>query len=441
MKIIFTILAALLLTTSMSAQVPEKLSYQAVIRNSNNQLLINQQVGIQISILQGFASGTPVYIETQVPSTNTNGLVSIKIGEGEVFGGDFAAIDWANGPYFIKTETDPTGGTSYTITSTSQLLSVPYALHAKTAENVTGIINETDPVYTSSPAANITSIDITKISNLNGTNTGDQDLSGFLTSETQNLNNVLTQGNDAGASQIKNVANPTEKQDVATKAYVDALITQLSKSGTIAFDIDGNIYPTIRIGSQVWMAENLRTTKYNDGTVIPLITDNTTWENLATPGYCWYNNEVTYANTYGALYNWYTIDTGNLCPLGWHVPTDDEWKELEIVLGMSADDTDNNGYRGVNEGSKLTGNKRLWKEGVLTDNAEFDASGFSALSAGYRIKDRGYFADIKTHTYWWSASVNNYGAPWKRGLVYSLSTIHRISSFKQNGCSVRCVKD
>jgi len=112
------------------------MSYQAVVRNSNNALVLSSVVGIQVSILQGSVSGTAVYVETQMPSTNANGLVSIEIGEGTIVSGAFSAIDWSNGPYFIKTETDPTGGSNYTITGVSQLLSVPYALHAKTAETV-----------------------------------------------------------------------------------------------------------------------------------------------------------------------------------------------------------------------------------------------------------------------------------------------------------------
>jgi len=244
MKKLYTIIIAILLTTSILAQSPEKMSYQAVIRNSSDELVTNQTVGMQISILQGSANGTPVYVETQTPTTNTNGLVSIEIGStnATIVSGDFSTIDWANSSYFIKTETDPTGGTSYTITGTSQLLSVPYALHAKTAETVTGEITvtetdptftawdkttgisitesqvsdinhftnsdetdpiytqsvasgitatdtsnwnsgqgsftETDPIYSNSQASNITSTDITNLSNLSGINSGDQDLSG-----------------------------------------------------------------------------------------------------------------------------------------------------------------------------------------------------------------------------------------------------------------------
>ena len=135
---LYTAVGALLLTLSSFAQAPEKMSYQAVIRGANNALVTNQQVGMQISILQG---STAVYEETQTPTSNTNGLVSLEIGTGTVISGSLTAIDWSADTYFIKTETDPTGGSSYTITGTSQLMSVPYALHAKVAESVSS------PVY------------------------------------------------------------------------------------------------------------------------------------------------------------------------------------------------------------------------------------------------------------------------------------------------------
>ncbi len=181
MKKLYSILTAILLTIGVYAQSPEKMSYQAVIRDASDNLITNQAIGLQISILQGSVSGSTVYLETQTPITNANGLVSLEIGNGTIIIGSFAAIDWENGPFFIKTETDPTGGTSYTITGISQLLSVPYALHAKTAETVTGTIAETDPVFEASPAAEVTEVDIYKLNNLSGVNTGDQDLSTLAT--------------------------------------------------------------------------------------------------------------------------------------------------------------------------------------------------------------------------------------------------------------------
>jgi len=156
MRRIFTILAAVFLSAIVFAQVPEKLSYQAVVRNSSNELVINTPIGMEINILQGSANGTVVYTETQTPTTNANGLVSIEIGGGT----GFNAIDWTAGPYFLETKIDPTGGTNYTITGTSQLLSVPYALHAKTAETITEGIIETDPLFTAWDKS--TGISITK---------------------------------------------------------------------------------------------------------------------------------------------------------------------------------------------------------------------------------------------------------------------------------------
>ncbi len=125
------------------AQAPSKMSYQAVIRNSSNALVSNQPVGMRISILQGTANGTSVYVETQIPTTNDNGLVSIEIGGGSVVSGTFASINWANGPYFIKTETDPSGGTSYSITGTSQLLSVPYVFFSANGIQSVSAIGDT----------------------------------------------------------------------------------------------------------------------------------------------------------------------------------------------------------------------------------------------------------------------------------------------------------
>jgi len=183
MKQVFTFLAAVLLTASVFAQSPEKMSYQAVIRNTSNQLVTGQSLGMQISILQGSASGTAVYIERHFPTTNANGLVSLEIGTGTVVSGNFTTIDWANGTYFFKTETDLTGGANYTITGTSQLLSVPYALHAKTAETLSGGITETDPIFVASPANGITN---TNISNWNTAyGWGNHASAGYLTSYTE----------------------------------------------------------------------------------------------------------------------------------------------------------------------------------------------------------------------------------------------------------------
>ena len=144
MKKIHTFIAVILLSATGFAQAPEKMSYQAVVRNDAGELVTDQSVGMRISILKTTETGTPVYVETHTSSSNANGLVSIEIGTGSTgsTSNDFSTIDWSSGPYFIKTETDPTGGSSYTILVTSQLMSVPFALHAKVAESVAS------PTYT-----------------------------------------------------------------------------------------------------------------------------------------------------------------------------------------------------------------------------------------------------------------------------------------------------
>jgi len=138
MKKITFVLAALFLTAGLMAQVPQRVSYQAVIRNAAGQLIVNQQIGMRISIFNGLTATVPVYTETHIPVSNANGLVTLEIGGGNPVTGTFGSIDWAKGTYFMQTETDPAGGTGYSVSGTSQLLSVPYALHSKTAETITG---------------------------------------------------------------------------------------------------------------------------------------------------------------------------------------------------------------------------------------------------------------------------------------------------------------
>jgi len=162
------------------AQSPEKMTYQAVIRNNANELITNHSVGIQISILNSTEEGEPVYVERHFPQTNPNGLVTLEIGTGTIVSGDFSTINWAEGSYFLKTETDPNGGSNYTISQTTQLLSVPYALHANTAGSLTGDLPETDPIFESSAASGITS---THLTNWNSAHSwGNHASAGYLSS-------------------------------------------------------------------------------------------------------------------------------------------------------------------------------------------------------------------------------------------------------------------
>jgi len=163
MRKINLLLGMLLFSAIAFAQAPNKMSYQAVVRDAADQLLANKAIGLQVTIEQGTAGGAAVYVETFTPTTNANGLVTLEIGTGNIVSGDITTIDWENGPYFIKTETDPTGGTSYSLAGTTELMSVPYALHARKAaiaDSVVGGTIESDPVFIASPAGGISGSDI-----------------------------------------------------------------------------------------------------------------------------------------------------------------------------------------------------------------------------------------------------------------------------------------
>lgn len=802
MKKVLVLLVTVLLTFSVSAQLPQMMSYQAIIRDAGNTLAVNHFVGMRISILQGSASGTPVYIETHATTTNPNGLVSVEIGKGTPALGTFAGIDWSKGLYFIKTETDPLGGTNYSITGTSQILSVPYALYAKSAangfsgnyddlinrptilnsslwttatgymslnansgesntaygyqslysnssgynntatgiqslwNNTTGFNNTANGAWTlmnnttgnsntaigyNALSANITGYsntgagtwslysntsgyhntgfgqstlysnqdgadntavgldalfnntqgsqntaigsgalfsnttangntasgfralysntigydntahgDQALLSNTDGilntangylalkyNTTGDNNTAfgGFalsasttadyntavgalaLTSTTTGYNNsslgnqtlfINTTGfnntavgnqslqfnstgwnntavghqsgnsNNAGnfnvflgsqagyyetgsnklfidnqsragvtdarskaliygqfdadpANQlltingnvgigtltpanrltvngsigllmgnfsdlrglvfltstgeqlariypgpdnslafstqtdntpnmvinntgevilnnrrITNVAKPVNSRDVATKAYVDSLINEKI---TFVRDNDANIYAVVKIADQFWMGSSLRTTKYNDGSPITLVKDGSDWNGLTTPAYCWYNNDEGATSAYGALYNWYAVNTGILCPTGWHVPSQYEWNTLADYLG---------GYEVA--GGKL---KTLygWIEPIYrnpqNDGATNETS-FSGQPGGYRAGD---FNGLGCVGLYWTSTATSSANSWIRQLIYLDAYLNYYSEYKTIGASVRCLRD
>jgi uncharacterized protein (TIGR02145 family) len=216
-------------------------------------------------------------------------------------------------------------------------------------------------------------------------------------------------------------------------------------------DVDGNVYKTVTIGTQVWMAENLKTTKYNDGTTIPLVTDSIAWLSLTTPGYCWYRNHLDNKSTYGVLYNWYTVNTNKLCPTGWHVPSEDEWSTLELYLqnnGYNYDGTiDTDTYRETNnKTAKSLASLTNWSfssvEGSVGDtnySAYRNKSGFAALPGGYI--GNGTFYGLGYYGNWWTATELNNDIAFHRGVYFNYNGLDGSPAYKQNGFSVRCVKD
>ena len=240
MKKSLIFLTIILIAVTVWAQCPEKMTYQAVIRDANDALLTNTTIGMQISILQGSSSGTSIYTEIHMPTTNVNGLATLEIGAGST-SDDFSAIDWRNGPYYIKTEADPLGGNNYTITGISQLLSVPYALHSKTSESITGTINEVDPVYSSSQAANITATDIIHLSNLSGINSGDQDLSNLATINALADSTAQVRGEIPDVTGfVTNEVDPVYAASQAANITATDITNLSNLSGTNTGDQDGS---------------------------------------------------------------------------------------------------------------------------------------------------------------------------------------------------------
>jgi uncharacterized protein (TIGR02145 family) len=289
-------------------------------------------------------------------------------------------------------------------------------------------------------------------------NWGDHQLEGYIKVESQSLADVLKIGNDGNQMLIRNIADPIDLQDVATKNYVDSLRMILYElayyTGTLenkaiqmdkrlsdvekillsaglykVFDGDGNEYKVIRIGDMFWTAENLRTTKYMNGVDIPLVTDANTWNNLDYEAYCWYNNDfVANPGTYGALYNWYAVDRGRLCPDGWHVATDYDWDLLVQYTG---------GYLVAGGNLKETG----FDHWDIPNFGATDLYGFKALPGGQRDKD-GNFGEMGRYGYWWSpqypvvTDVDTYYS-----IGFNSSEVLSIQEDIRAGYSVRCVRD
>jgi uncharacterized protein (TIGR02145 family) len=208
------------------------------------------------------------------------------------------------------------------------------------------------------------------------------------------------------------------------KADSNPLLMELEK----VQDIEGNEYNTIKIGKQTWMVKNLKTTKYNDGKPITLVTDSLKWAALSSPAFCWYeNDQYSYKPSYGALYNGYAVSTGKLCPRDWHVPSDGDWTTLTIFLG----------------GESIAGGK-LKEQGTsfwVTPNAGANnQSGFTALPGGLRYHD-GKFHDFGFSGYWWTSTELKADRAYFRYMDYEYSTVFRFDNLKKIGFSVRCIRD
>lgn len=211
-------------------------------------------------------------------------------------------------------------------------------------------------------------------------------------------------------------------------------------TGTVK-DIDGNIYNTIKIGTQIWMSENLKTTRFKDSTTILLVDSDTAWDayNDSLPRYCWMEyDKTTYGNLYGALYNGFAVLTGKLCPDGWHVSMDTEWETLEKFAGMTQAEVVKTGMRGTDEGGKLkeTGGAH-W---LSPNTGATNAYGFNALPGGFCLGG-GSFSKVQQEGNWWTSTCDTSQNLRYRTIKFNDSKIGKNAWYWRNGFSVRCVKN
>ena len=403
----------------------------------------------------GTSYGSQISFSTILPTVTTSNISSITA-TSALCGGNVTAIGGApvtsrgicwstssNPTIALTTKTsDGNGNGSFTSTITGLSIGNTYYVRAYATNSIgtnygTEISFSTQlPTLTTNPISSITTT--SAISGGNITNSGGSLVTSrgicwnTSTSPTIANNFVLDTGTGIG-SFTSSLIGLTE----GTKYYVRAFATNsigtaysneiiFSTNGTVT-DVDGNVYHFITIGTQIWMVENLKTTKYNDGTPIGILTNNKTWSTLSiTPAYCWYNNDsTTNKNTYGALYNWYAVNTGKLAPAGWHIPTDAEWTILTTYLG----------------GESVAGGK-LKEIGTVHWSSPNDGAtnetGFTALPGGYRSYSDGNFYSIRGSGYWWSSSRPSATNTWYRN-IGNTSTVYRAAGYEQNGYAVRCV--
>jgi uncharacterized protein (TIGR02145 family) len=391
------------LLASLSAQAPEGFTYQAIARDASGKLLANKSLTVRISILLGLPGSMKWEADYSV-STDVYGMFTIIIGElgsGTVNPNsvDFSEIDWGQGTYYLNVKI--LYKSNWLDMGTTQLLSVPYALYAKSAGSAD---NETDPVYS-------------------GWDKSYKDLS-----DLPDLTIYATK--DMASQHIINLADPVNAKDAATKDYVDALKSQVQElqAEVGVKDIEGNAYKAVKIGDQVWMAENLKTKKFNDGIDIQNVTVNTDWGVLTTGAFCWYNNDAaSYQNLYGALYNWHAVNTGKLCPQGWHVPSNAEWTTLTTFLGGES----------VAGGKLKEAGTAHW---TTPNTGATNESGFSGLPGGARYYD-GSFGGTGEIGFWWSYTEYSTIGAWGLGLLFEDANVNNGYDFKGNGGCVRCVRD
>ena len=511
---------------ALAQQTPQKINFQSVLRNNSGEVVGNRLVNIRISILSGSSSGTNVFSETHIKTTDALGLISLQIGTGSPVAGIFSNINWGNQAYFLKLEADFNGGTTYEFLGTQELMSVPFALYAgktdtsvldlanrfSTKLNVTdtfnmllnyrNALNDKAPINSPTFTGTVGGIDKTMVGLGNVDNTTDAgkpvstatqdslELKAPIDSPTFTGTVVGIDKTMVGLENVDNTSDLTKPISEATQLVLDnkvnlidtgtmlsvylrktdAIITDLQNQvallssytsllssytsllGSVLVDIDGNNYPVVKIGNQIWMKENLRVRRYNNGTAILFDASggsdgngsDFTWGGLTYGAHTLYAHDSTATPSnltkYGYLYNWYAAkgistageiantDTLNICPTGWHVPTDAEWTTLTTDLGGESE-----------AGGKMKSvGTAYWNS---PNTGATNETGFSALPGGSRSSD-GSFDGISYYAFFWSATEIVSNVAWNRNLDHDNGNVYRDSSINKSvGASVRCLRD
>ena len=398
---------------SVNAQAPHGFNYQAVARDASGEVISNQQVTLQVGLLHGSAEGELLYREAFTPVTDDFGLVQIVIGTGSVLEGDFEAINWGQGPYFMEIAIDVEGGSDFVAMGTTKLLSVPYALHARTsADAFSGDYHDLDHL---------------------------PDLDGMVAFEDPEPGDMLY---FAG--------NEWQPIPIGEEDHVLRIVEGIPQwvafesdvNGDVVVDIDGNAYPVVEIDGVNWMAENLRVTRYNNGDDIPHVTSGDDWSGLDTGAYAVYNNDDDNSPVFGILYNWYAVDDDRgICPEGWRVPADEEYEDLLYYVDPGGTINDNiAGGRLKHTGTTDDGEGGLWSP---PNTGASDDHDFAALPAGARFSG-GVFGGLHDLAYFWSATPTpseQLQRAWIWYMSYTSDIFYRNNYSRVQGHSVRCIQD
>lgn len=434
-----------LLLNQLHAQAPAKIPYQAIARDASGNALNNAAVVVRFSIREAIVEGPIIWQEVQTTTSNNLGLITVQLGSVS----PITEIDWSSGAKFVQIEIDL--GQGFVLIGTQQLLSVPYALFSDQSLQAGNGFSSVGEIGDTLYLNNGDFLIVPGISAANNTNQElgctDVDACNYSAAAVIDNNTCQYVGGfcDDGNP---NTFNDSYSVDCVCNGIISApegshycgaqnVHNPEISYGTMT-DQDGNLYKTVVIGTQEWMAENLRTTRYRDGSLIQNYPSNNDWDGTsvsATGAWVYYNNNSSFDCPYGKLYNYYaTIDSDGLCPFGWHIPTDAEWSTLINYLDSNA----NGGAINNVAGGKMKSAGTFFWSGTNTSGSNI--SGFSALPGGYRTV-LGSYNSIGLFGYYWSNSANTSTTAFNRVMGNSTANVTRASASRMEGHSVRCLRD